>query len=286
MGARGNSGVILSQIVRGAAEELVSRPGELVDPVLVAAAFASAADAAYDSVRDPAEGTMLTVIREMAHAVAQELAHMERPRLDYKATDAEQDELLAAVLEKATRAGEEAVERTHRAARRAQQGRGRRRRRVRDRPDPGRGRRRAARRGRHAAGARPSRAGTDHAPPPRRQPLPLLHELHRHRQRARAAHLRAEARGDRRLGAGGRRPGDAEGPRPHRRARGGRGAVRGRRDRAAARRRRHARADRRPRGAPHSAAGPHRRRRGRRRRRDQGAVRGARARTSSTAGRP
>src|SRR3954463_12309698 len=31
MGARGNSGVILSQIVRGAAEELASRPGELVD---------------------------------------------------------------------------------------------------------------------------------------------------------------------------------------------------------------------------------------------------------------
>src|SRR6266704_2597645 len=60
MGARGNSGVILSQIVRGAAEELASRPGELVDPVLVAAAFARAADAAYTSVRDPAEGTMPT----------------------------------------------------------------------------------------------------------------------------------------------------------------------------------------------------------------------------------
>jgi hypothetical protein len=112
MGARGNSGVILSQIVRGAAEELVSRPGELVDPVLVAAAFASAADAAYDSVRDPAEGTMLTVIREVATAVAHELAHMEQPRLDHDATDADQDALLAAVLEKAALAGEAAVERT------------------------------------------------------------------------------------------------------------------------------------------------------------------------------
>jgi uncharacterized protein len=112
MGARGNSGVILSQVVRGAAEELVSRPGELVDPVLVAAAFASAADAAYASVRDPAEGTMLTVIREMAHAVAQELAHMETPRLDHGASDSAQDALLAEVLERATRAGEEAVERT------------------------------------------------------------------------------------------------------------------------------------------------------------------------------
>jgi uncharacterized protein len=112
MGARGNSGVILSQVVRGAAEELVSRPGELVDPVLVAAAFASAADAAYDSVRDPAEGTMLTVIREVAHVVAQQLAHMERPRLDHAATDDEQDALLAEVLDEAARAGEAAVERT------------------------------------------------------------------------------------------------------------------------------------------------------------------------------
>ena len=40
MGARGNSGVILSQLIRGAAEELISRPGELVDPVLVSAAMA------------------------------------------------------------------------------------------------------------------------------------------------------------------------------------------------------------------------------------------------------
>jgi DAK2 domain fusion protein YloV len=112
MGARGNSGVILSQIVRGAAEELASRPGELVDPVLVAAAFASAADAAYESVRDPAEGTMLTVIREMAHAVAQHLAHMDRQRLSSQEGDAEQDQLLAEVLTVATRAGQEAVERT------------------------------------------------------------------------------------------------------------------------------------------------------------------------------
>ena len=81
LGARGNSGVILSQIVRGAAEELVSRPGELVDPVLVAAAFARAADAAYDSVREPAEGTMLSAVRAMAHRVAQDLAHIDTPRL-------------------------------------------------------------------------------------------------------------------------------------------------------------------------------------------------------------
>nr|MBA2629402.1 DAK2 domain-containing protein [Thermoleophilaceae bacterium] len=58
LGARGNSGVILSQVVRGAAEELASRPGELVDPVLMSAALARAAAAAYASVRDPAEGTI------------------------------------------------------------------------------------------------------------------------------------------------------------------------------------------------------------------------------------
>jgi DAK2 domain fusion protein YloV len=114
MGARGNSGVILSQIVRGAAEELASRPGELIDPVLVASAFASAADAAYASVRDPAEGTMLTVFREMAHSIARQLARLEadRQRLDRGVSDELQDKVLAAVLERAVADGQAAVERT------------------------------------------------------------------------------------------------------------------------------------------------------------------------------
>ena len=114
MGARGNSGVILSQIVRGAAEELASRPGELVDPVLVASAFARAADAAYDSVREPAEGTMLTVFREMAHSIARQLAHLEvdKQRLDNDVSDGDQDAILAEVLEKAIEDGQRAVERT------------------------------------------------------------------------------------------------------------------------------------------------------------------------------
>ncbi|HET7589577.1 MAG TPA: DAK2 domain-containing protein [Solirubrobacterales bacterium] len=114
MGARGNSGVILSQIVRGAAEELASRPGELVDPTLVAAAFAKAADAAYDSVREPAEGTMLTVFREMAHSLSRQLAHLQadQQRLGRDVSDAEQDAVLARVLEKAIEDGERAVART------------------------------------------------------------------------------------------------------------------------------------------------------------------------------
>ena len=112
MGARGNSGVILSQIVRGAAEELASRPGELVDPMLVSAAFARAAEAAYESVREPAEGTMLTVFREMATSMSRHLAHMQEVRLDSNATPAEQDALLAELLEDAVRDGEAAVART------------------------------------------------------------------------------------------------------------------------------------------------------------------------------
>ena len=114
MGARGNSGVILSQIVRGAAEELASRPGELVDPLLVAAAFASAADAAYDSVREPAEGTMLTVFREMAHSLTRQLAHLEadKQRLGRDVSEEQQDAVLAEVLERAIEDGERAVART------------------------------------------------------------------------------------------------------------------------------------------------------------------------------
>ena len=64
MGARGNSGVILSQIIRGAAETL--RTNVDVDTHTLAQAFRSASDAAYRAVRQPVEGTMLSVIREMA----------------------------------------------------------------------------------------------------------------------------------------------------------------------------------------------------------------------------
>jgi hypothetical protein len=111
LGARGNSGVILSQLIRGAAEELASRPGELVDPVLIGAALARAADQAYGSVRDPAEGTILTVVREMAVRVASELAHMSDARLGPDATDDEQDQVIAEVIERALEAGQESVKR-------------------------------------------------------------------------------------------------------------------------------------------------------------------------------
>ena len=111
LGARGNSGVILSQLIRGAAEELASRPGDLVDPVLIGAAMARAAEQAYGSVREPAEGTILTVVREMASRIASELAHMEQTRLDRSATNAQQDELIADVLERALETGQQSVAR-------------------------------------------------------------------------------------------------------------------------------------------------------------------------------
>ena len=112
LGARGNSGVILSQLIRGAAEELVSRPGELIDATLIGAALARAADRAYASVREPAEGTILTVVREMASHVAVELAHMPDPRLDADVPSDVQDDMIASVLERAVAAGEASVMRT------------------------------------------------------------------------------------------------------------------------------------------------------------------------------
>jgi DAK2 domain fusion protein YloV len=112
LGARGNSGVILSQLIHGAAEELFSRPGELIDPTLIGAALARAADRAYASVREPAEGTILTVVREMAHRVMVELAHMPDTRLGPAVTPQEQDDAIATVLERAVAAGEASVMRT------------------------------------------------------------------------------------------------------------------------------------------------------------------------------
>jgi DAK2 domain fusion protein YloV len=111
LGARGNSGVILSQLIRGAAEELISRPGELVDPMLISAAMARAAQRAYDSVREPAEGTMLTVVREMAASAATELAHMDVSRLGPDADPQLQNAVIADILERAIKAGEASFKR-------------------------------------------------------------------------------------------------------------------------------------------------------------------------------
>jgi DAK2 domain fusion protein YloV len=93
MGARGNSGVILSQILRGVAE--VCSPLTTLGPADLAKAMRRAADAAYEAVLRPVEGTILTVVRETAEAI-----------------EALPDGDLVALLTHAATAADEAVART------------------------------------------------------------------------------------------------------------------------------------------------------------------------------
>lgn len=64
MGARGNSGVILSQVFRGMARILDGKDD--ADALELAQAFKAGADTAYEAVMKPVEGTILTVLREIA----------------------------------------------------------------------------------------------------------------------------------------------------------------------------------------------------------------------------
>ncbi len=66
MGARGNSGVILSQILRGLAETFVA--SDAVTGGELAAGLRRGSEAAYRAVMRPVEGTILTVVREAADA--------------------------------------------------------------------------------------------------------------------------------------------------------------------------------------------------------------------------
>ena len=84
-GARGNSGVILSQILRGFASALDG--AEDIDCALMIRALRAGADTAYKAVMKPKEGTILTVIRVMAE-------DMERTGGNYSTID----ELFAAAL--------------------------------------------------------------------------------------------------------------------------------------------------------------------------------------------
>ncbi|MEW6421889.1 MAG: DAK2 domain-containing protein [Deinococcota bacterium] len=64
LGARGNSGVILSQLLKGFAEAVRDRPE--IGPDALAAAFRAAQKAGYGAVMKPVEGTILTVARGVA----------------------------------------------------------------------------------------------------------------------------------------------------------------------------------------------------------------------------
>jgi DAK2 domain fusion protein YloV len=94
MGARGNSGVILSQILRGIAERC--RPGD-PGPAELAGALTRASEAAYEAVMRPVEGTILTVVRASAESA-------EKAAADGAS--------LVATLESARDAGSDALERT------------------------------------------------------------------------------------------------------------------------------------------------------------------------------
>ena len=66
-GARGNSGVILSQLIRGFTKELAE--GGEIDSLTLAKAFQRAVETAYKAVMKPKEGTILTVAKGMADKI-------------------------------------------------------------------------------------------------------------------------------------------------------------------------------------------------------------------------
>jgi uncharacterized protein len=96
MGARGNSGVILSQVLRGLADTFTTL--DEIGPGDVVLALRKASDAAYQAVMRPVEGTILTVVREAAESA--EAAH----------ADGAGD--LEALLERTVEAANAAVART------------------------------------------------------------------------------------------------------------------------------------------------------------------------------
>jgi len=95
MGARGNSGVILSQLWRGFARGVHGK--EILDAATLVQAFSEARDTAYKGVVRPVEGTILTVARGVAEATEAALA---------STTDA------ITILEIAVKAADEAVQKT------------------------------------------------------------------------------------------------------------------------------------------------------------------------------
>ncbi len=94
MGARGNSGVILSQVLRGMSSGFVKAKD--IDAEVLASALTEASVAADGAVMKPVEGTILTVVREVARAAQQ----------------AAETDSIVPTIEAALREGEAALERT------------------------------------------------------------------------------------------------------------------------------------------------------------------------------
>ncbi len=71
-GARGNSGVILSQLIRGFTKEIREHADEQgIDNLIIARAFSRAVETAYKAVMKPKEGTILTVAKGMADRITE-----------------------------------------------------------------------------------------------------------------------------------------------------------------------------------------------------------------------
>ncbi len=94
-GARGNSGVILSQLLRGFAKEMKGK--KEVSPARFAKCFVTASQTAYSAVMKPTEGTILTVARECGEYVQQYITNK---------TD------LLTVMREAVKAANESLDRT------------------------------------------------------------------------------------------------------------------------------------------------------------------------------
>src|SRR4051795_13611170 len=80
LGARGNSGTILAQLLRGLADQLADEPP--ADGPAFAAALQKAADTAYTAVADPEEGTFLTVARAGAEGAVASVDQGSEARAD------------------------------------------------------------------------------------------------------------------------------------------------------------------------------------------------------------
>ena len=97
-GARGNSGVILSQLIRGFTKEIREHADEAgIDNLIMARAFSRAVETAYKAVMKPKEGTILTVAKGMADRIT-----------ELSVTD----EDLITLLEKVVAYGDEALAKT------------------------------------------------------------------------------------------------------------------------------------------------------------------------------
>jgi len=110
LGGRGNSGVILSQLIHGAAEVMID-DDKPVDPLMLAQALNRASEQARRSVADPREGTILTVIDDMAKRLLSVVDEDTSAPMPDDVDEETQNAVLAASLEAAVRAGDESVER-------------------------------------------------------------------------------------------------------------------------------------------------------------------------------